>query len=93
VTAAHNRDFGHGAHPPNHQCNPPSRAAVRLAKVQPGDRPADQHPLIVEATTAQGFARIEDLVRQYADFPLVTADASVITAAERLGATPGSEQW
>jgi predicted nucleic acid-binding protein len=28
-----------------------------------------------------------DLVRQYADFPLGTADASVITVAERLGAT------
>ena len=66
---------------------------ARLAKVQPGDRPTDQNPLIVEATTAQDFARIEDLVRQYADFPLVTADASVITAAERLGATLGSEQW
>jgi hypothetical protein len=45
--------------------------------------------LIVEAATAQGFARIADLVRQYADFPLVTADASVIAAAERLGATRG----
>jgi predicted nucleic acid-binding protein len=28
-----------------------------------------------------------DLVRQYADFPLGTADASVIAVAERLGAT------
>jgi uncharacterized protein len=34
--------------------------------------------LIVEATTAQDFARMADLVRQYADFPLGTADASVI---------------
>lgn len=28
-----------------------------------------------------------ELVRQYADFPLGTADASVIAVAERLGAT------
>ena len=28
-----------------------------------------------------------DLVRQYTDFPLGTADASVIAVAERLGAT------
>jgi len=32
---------------------------------------------------------IADLARQYADFPLLTADASVIAAAERLGATHG----
>jgi predicted nucleic acid-binding protein len=43
--------------------------------------------LIVEATTAQDFARMAGLVRQYADFPLGTADASVIAVAERLGAT------
>jgi len=43
--------------------------------------------LVVEATTAQDFARMADLVRQYADFPLGTADASVIAVAERLGAT------
>ena len=43
--------------------------------------------LIVEATTAQDFARMADLVRQYADFPLGTADASVIATAERLDAT------
>lgn len=43
--------------------------------------------LIVEATTAQDFARMADLVRQYADFPLGTADASVMAVAERLGAT------
>jgi predicted nucleic acid-binding protein len=43
--------------------------------------------LIVEATTSQDFARMADLVRQYADFPLGTADASVIAVAERLGAT------
>jgi hypothetical protein len=33
--------------------------------------------LIVEATTAQDFARMADLVRQYADCPLGTADALV----------------
>jgi hypothetical protein len=43
--------------------------------------------MIVEATTAQDFARMADLVRQYADFPLGTADASVVAIAERLGAT------
>jgi predicted nucleic acid-binding protein len=43
--------------------------------------------LVVEATTTQDFARMADLVRQYADFPLGTADASVIAVAERLGAT------
>jgi hypothetical protein len=37
--------------------------------------------LIVEATTVQDFARMADLVRQYADFPLGTADASVIAVA------------
>jgi uncharacterized protein len=41
--------------------------------------------MIVEATTAQDFARMADLVRQYADFPLGTADASVVAIAERLG--------
>ena len=51
--------------------------------------PLARGELIVEATTAQDFARIADLVRQYANFPLVTADASVIAAAERLGATYG----
>jgi predicted nucleic acid-binding protein len=43
--------------------------------------------LVVEATTTHDFARMADLVRQYADFPLGTADASVIAVAERLGAT------
>jgi uncharacterized protein len=46
-----------------------------------------QGELIIEATTAQDFARMADLVRQYADFPLGTADASVIAIAERLSAT------
>jgi len=43
--------------------------------------------LVVEDITAQDFARMAELVRQYADFPLGTADASVIAVAERLGAT------
>jgi predicted nucleic acid-binding protein len=43
--------------------------------------------LPVEPTTEQDFARMADLVRKYADFPLGTADASVIAVAERLGAT------
>lgn len=43
--------------------------------------------LIVEATTAQRFARMADLVRRCADFPLGTADASATAVAERLGAT------
>lgn len=33
-----------------------------------------------------------DLVRWYADFPLGTADASVIAVAERLGATHSAKQ-
>jgi hypothetical protein len=32
---------------------------------------------------------IANFARQYAGFPLVTADASVIAATERLGATHG----
>ena len=51
--------------------------------------PLARSGLSVEAITPQDFARIADLARQYADFPLVTADASVIAAAERLGATHG----
>ena len=51
--------------------------------------PLARSELIAEATIAQDFARIADLVRQYADLPLVTADASVIAAAERLGAAHG----
>lgn len=42
---------------------------------------------VVEDITAQDFARMAELVRPYADFPLGTADASVIAVAERLGAT------
>jgi predicted nucleic acid-binding protein len=43
--------------------------------------------LLVEATTPADFARMAHLVRKYADFPLGTADASVIAVAERLGIT------
>jgi predicted nucleic acid-binding protein len=43
--------------------------------------------LTVESTTDTDFARMAELVRQYADFPLGTADASVIATAERLGIT------
>ena len=51
--------------------------------------PLARSGLIVEATTAQDFARMADLVRQYADFPLATADASVIAVAGCLGAAHG----
>jgi uncharacterized protein len=43
--------------------------------------------LLVEATTDGDFARMAQLVRQYSDFPLGTADASVVAVAERLGIT------
>jgi uncharacterized protein len=46
-----------------------------------------QHEFEVEATTDEDFARMAELVRQYADFPLGTADASVIATAERLKTT------
>jgi predicted nucleic acid-binding protein len=39
----------------------------------------------VEAPTPADWARIADLVEQYADFPLGGTDASVIALAERLG--------
>lgn len=41
--------------------------------------------LPVEPTTAADFARMAELVRSYADFPLGTADAAVIATAEQLG--------
>lgn len=41
--------------------------------------------LDVDAPPPQEWARIAELVRQYADFPLGTTDASVIALAERLG--------
>ena len=41
--------------------------------------------LDVEAPTAADWARIADLVEEYADFPLGGTDASVVALAERLG--------
>ena len=40
----------------------------------------------VEALTTADYARMADLVEQYADLPLGTTDAAVITVAERLNA-------
>jgi predicted nucleic acid-binding protein len=40
----------------------------------------------VEGPSAADFARMGELVDQYADFPLDGTDASVIALAERLGA-------
>ncbi len=42
--------------------------------------------LIVEPVAASDWLRIAELVAQYADLPLGSVDASVIAAAERLGA-------
>jgi uncharacterized protein len=42
--------------------------------------------LDVEGPSSADFARMAELVEQYADFPLGGADASVIALAERLGA-------
>ena len=41
--------------------------------------------LMVEPVAASDWLRIAELVAQYADLPLGTVDASVITVAERLG--------
>ena len=41
--------------------------------------------LIAEPVAAPDWIRIAELVAQYRDLPLGTADASVIAAAERLG--------
>jgi uncharacterized protein len=41
-------------------------------------------PMHVEAPTPDDWPRIADLVRQYADFPLGGADASIVALAERL---------
>lgn len=41
--------------------------------------------LDVEAPLPEDWTRIAELIRQYADFPLGTTDASVIALAERLG--------
>jgi hypothetical protein len=43
--------------------------------------------LDIEAPATEDFARIAELVEQYADFPLGGTDASAITLAERIGAT------
>jgi predicted nucleic acid-binding protein len=43
--------------------------------------------LHLEATTTGDLARMAELVRTYADFPLGAADASVIAVAERLDVT------
>jgi len=40
-----------------------------------------------EAITRHDLARMAELVRTYADFPLGAVDASVIAVAERLGVT------
>ncbi len=42
--------------------------------------------LIAEPVAASDWLRIAELVAQYSDLPLGTVDASVIAAAERLGA-------
>jgi predicted nucleic acid-binding protein len=42
--------------------------------------------LIVEPVAASDWLRIAELVAQYRDLPLGTVDASVVAAAERLGA-------
>lgn len=43
--------------------------------------------LIPEPVAAGDWLRIAELVARYRDLPLGTADASVVAAAERLGAT------
>ncbi len=40
---------------------------------------------VVEAPTTEDWGRMAELVRAYRDFPLGTADASVVALAERLG--------
>lgn len=40
--------------------------------------------LTIESPAAPDWIRISDLVRQYSDFPLGAADASVVAIAERL---------
>lgn len=42
--------------------------------------------LDVESPTVEDFARIAELVEQYADFPLGGTDASAVALAERVGA-------
>jgi len=43
-------------------------------------------PLDVEGPDENDFARMAELVEEYADFPLGGTDASVVALAERLGA-------
>ncbi len=43
--------------------------------------------LLPEPVVAADWLRIAELVARYADLPLGTVDASVISVAERLGAT------
>ena len=43
--------------------------------------------LDVEGPSGEDFARMAELVDEYADFPLGGTDASVVALAERLGAT------
>ena len=43
--------------------------------------------LITEPVVAADWLRIAELVSRYRDLPLGTTDASVLTAAERLGVT------
>ncbi len=43
--------------------------------------------LQVEPVAASDWLRIAELVHRYRDLPLGTVDASVVAAAERLGAT------
>ena len=58
-----------------------SRAEVQfLGDLASGD-------LFVEPVAASDWLRIAELVHSYGDLPLGTVDASVIAAAERLGAT------
>jgi predicted nucleic acid-binding protein len=43
--------------------------------------------MLVEPVEAHDWARIDDLLHEYADLPLGIVDASVVAACERLGAT------
>lgn len=65
-----------------------------LAQTQVGSQaearfldPIVARELTIEHPTEQDWARIAQLVRQYAGFPLGVADASVIAIAERLNIT------
>ncbi|MDQ3916798.1 MAG: PIN domain-containing protein [Actinomycetota bacterium] len=58
-----------------------SRAAVKVL----GDFAGGT--FVAEAVAPSDWLRIAELVWQYSDLPLGTVDASVVTLAERLGAT------